>query len=41
MYKQFMKKKENLFVARILEAEICGAENVCAIIVYNQYYVLY
>ena len=27
-------------LARILEAEICGAENVCAILVYNQYYVL-
>ena len=28
-------------VAIILKAEICGAENVCAILVYNQYYVLY
>ena len=24
-------------VARILEAEICGAENVCAILMYNQF----
>ena len=23
-------------VARILEAEICGAENVCAILLYNR-----